>query len=84
MHTLEATDGTLFHYDSDLPTGDVIIMTAAGEVRVSGESLLQLVAKAYVLPERIKLHEEVGTDSDAKLTELRAADPKELLLGTVF
>lgn len=83
MRTLEVTEDIRFHYDSDLETGDVIIETPSGEVRILGEHLLTLVAKAFVAPAKIALHEELGTDSESTIEALRSGTAKELLLGLI-
>jgi len=83
MRTLEVAEGILFHYDSDVETGDVIIETPQGEIRLQGAHILQFVATAFVAPAKIALHEELGTDSEKTINGLRHASPKELLLGVV-
>nr|WP_314711693.1 hypothetical protein [uncultured Comamonas sp.] len=83
MRTLEVGEGILFHYDSDVETGDVIIETPQGEIRLQGAHILQFVATAFVVPAKIALHEELGTDSEKTINGLRQASPKELLLGVV-
>jgi len=82
MHTLQASDGTRFHYNSDF-SGDVIVEVAGSEWRVPGDALLELVARAYVVPARISLLEDLGADSDAAIAKLRMADVSALLLNTI-
>ena len=82
MHTVQADDGTLFHYSSDF-SWDVIVEGSFGEVRLNGDAILAFVAKSYCLPAKIDLLEEIGADSEALLCELRQAEPQALLLGTV-
>lgn len=82
MRTLQASDGTRFHYNSDF-SGEVIVETGGAEFRVPGDALLELVARAYVAPARISLLEDLGADSDAAIAKLRAADVPALLLNTI-
>jgi len=82
MRTYIAKDGTAFHYSSDF-SGDVIVGAASGDVRISGDVLLEFVAKAFCLPAKISLLEQIGADSEARITDLNQAEPQALLLGTV-
>lgn len=82
MRTFQAEDGTLFHYNADF-SGDVIVATGGAEFRVHGDSLLELVARAFVAPARIRLLEDLGADSEAAIAKLRSADVPALLLNTI-
>lgn len=82
MRSFEAPDGTRFHYNSDF-SGDVLIERETGDVRLNGDALLTFIAKAYCLPAKISLLEDLGADSAARIEELTQAEPAALLLGTV-
>lgn len=82
MRTFEAPDGTRFHYNSDF-SGDVLIEREAGDVLLNGDALLAFIAKAYCLPAKIRVLEDLSADSAARIEELTQAEPATLLLGTV-
>lgn len=82
MRSFEAPDGTRFHYNSDF-SGDVIIERESGDARISGDALLAFVAKAFCLPAKISLLEDIGADSKARIDELSQAEPQALLMGIV-
>tara|TARA_Y100000310_G_scaffold335941_1_gene419221 strand:- start:967 stop:1191 length:225 start_codon:yes stop_codon:yes gene_type:complete len=62
MHSMTATHGTIFHYDSDLD-GDVIIVVPQNSedmdsLTVPAGDILEFVAFCYVQPKRINALEQ--------------------------
>ncbi len=61
MHSYEATNGTVFHYNADF-SGDITIYASGNRTdsyEISGEDILEFVAYQYVASERITMIEQM-------------------------
>lgn len=84
MHTFEATEGTTFQYSSDF-SGPVYVITNDGkEVEIPGADLLELIAKRFVLRERVRMLESSGEDTPARIAALEKLSAEDLLRGQLL
>ena len=71
MHTFEGENGTVIHHNSDL-SGDVQIMLHTSSIEkmdekvmmvsISGQDLIEFIARCYVIPKKIENLEDAEND----------------------
>lgn len=77
---MQATDGTQFTYREGF-TGMVEIQAADTRIEISGEAILELEAKGYVLPVKKRQLRISGHPQRAAAVDV--IEPRALLLGLV-
>lgn len=84
MHTFEAAEGTTFLFSSDF-SGEVHLIAKDGkELAIPGADLLELVAKRFVLAERVRMLEASGEDRAERIEALGKLSPEDLLRGQLL
>ncbi|MCX6131962.1 MAG: hypothetical protein NTX25_23265 [Proteobacteria bacterium] len=84
MHTFTGPGGSIFNFNTDF-SGDLYVSTKNGsEIAIPGEDILELVAKRFVLKQRIAMLEDSGEDTPDRVQTLKNMTAEELLRGLLL